>query len=101
MTHGPPLGLRRRLRQASSTVPDSGLTGPIEIPDPKPSDEPRDLRARLNRLRTSIGGTVRGLPRVARLTWQASPAMTIVVLLSTVVSGLMPTLTAYIAKLLL
>lgn len=102
MTHGgPALGLRRRLKQASSTVPDSGLTGPIEIPDPEPSDEPRDLRARLRRLRTSIGGTVRGLPRVARLTWQASPAMTVVVVLSTVVSGLTPTLTAYIAKLLL
>lgn len=98
---GSPLGLRRRLKQASSTVPDSGLTGPIEIPDPQPPDEPKDLRARLRRLLTSIEGTVRGLPRVAKLTWQASPAMTIVVLLSTVVSGLMPTLTAYLAKLLL
>ncbi|HKS48067.1 MAG TPA: ABC transporter ATP-binding protein [Amycolatopsis sp.] len=98
---GPHARLRRRLKQASSTVADSGLTGPIEIPDPKPANEPKDLRARLHRLRTSVGGTVRGLPRVAKLTWQASPAMTIVVVLSTVVSGLMPTLTAYLAKLLL
>lgn len=98
---GPPIGLRRRLRQASSTVPYSGLTGPIEIPDPKPSDEPKDLRARLHRLRVSAGGTVRGLPKVAKLTWQASPPMTIAIALSTLVSGLTPTVTAYIAKLLL
>jgi ATP-binding cassette subfamily B protein len=98
---GPPIGLRRRLRQASSTVPYSGLTGPIEIPDPKPSDEPKDLRARLRRLRVSVGGTVRGLPKVAKLTWQASPPMTIAIALSTLVSGLTPTVTAYIAKLLL
>ncbi|GAB2980139.1 ABC transporter ATP-binding protein/permease [Amycolatopsis acidiphila] len=98
---GQPVGLRRRLRQASSTVPDSGLTGPIEIPDPKPADEPKDLRARLYRLRTSAAGTVRGLPKVIRLTWQASPAMTILIALSTLVSGLTPTVTAYVAKLLL
>ncbi|GHF58646.1 ATP-binding cassette subfamily B protein [Amycolatopsis bartoniae] len=98
---GPPLGLRRRLRQVSSTVPDSGLTGPIEIPDPKPADEPKDLRARLHRFRTSAGGTVRGLPKVIRLTWQASRVLTVLITLSTVVSGVLPTLTAYISKLLL
>src|SRR5262245_50222654 len=98
---GPSRGLRQRLRQASSTVPDSGLTGPVDIPDPKPDDEPKDLRARLARLRSAAGGTVRGLPKVARLTWQASPAMPIVILASTLVSGLTPTVTAYIAKLLL
>ncbi|HVW41579.1 MAG TPA: ABC transporter ATP-binding protein [Amycolatopsis sp.] len=98
---GAPVGLRKRLRKASSTVPDSGLTGPIDIPDPKQDDAPKDLRARWYRLRTNIAGTVRGLPRVVSLTWQASPAMTILIALSTVVGGLMPTLTAYIAKLLL
>ncbi|TNC27478.1 ABC transporter ATP-binding protein [Amycolatopsis alkalitolerans] len=82
-------------------MPDSGLTGPIEIPDPTPSGEPKDLRARLHRLRTSAGGTVRGLPKVLRLTWQASPVMTVLIVLSTVASGLTPTITAYVAKLLL
>jgi ATP-binding cassette subfamily B protein len=98
---GPSRWLRQRLRKASSTVPDSGLTGPVDIPDPKPLDEPKDLRARLQRMRVAAAGTVRGLPKVARLTWQASPAMTIVILVSTVVGGLTPTVTAYIAKLLL
>jgi ATP-binding cassette subfamily B protein len=98
---GPSRGLRQRLKQASSSVPDSGLTGPVDIPDPKPADEPKDLRARLRRMRVAAAGTVRGLPKVAKLTWQASPAMTIVILVSTVVGGLTPTVTAYIAKLLL
>jgi len=98
---GPPIGLRNRLRKASSTVPDSGLTGPVDIPDPRTEDEPKDLRARWQRLRTSVGGTVRGLPKVVRLTWQASPAMTLLIALSTLISGLLPTVTAYVAKLLL
>ncbi|KAA9166926.1 ABC transporter ATP-binding protein [Amycolatopsis acidicola] len=98
---GPPVGLRKRLKAAASSVPDSGLTGPIEIPDPKPADEAKDLRARWRRLRSNVGGTVRGLPKVAKLTWQASPVMTVVIVLSTLVSGLLPTVTAYVAKLLL
>jgi ATP-binding cassette, subfamily B, bacterial len=98
---GPSRGLRRQLRKASSTVPDSGLTGPVDIPDPKPDDEPKDLRARLRRMRDAAAGTVRGLPKVAKLTWQASPAMSVAIVASTVVGGLMPTVTAYIAKLLL
>jgi ATP-binding cassette subfamily B protein len=98
---GQPIGMRRRLKEASASVPDSGLTGPIEIPDPKPQHEAKDLRARLHRLRTSAGGTVRGLPKVAKLTWQAGRGLTIIIGLSTLVSGLLPTATAYIAKLLL
>ncbi|NKQ53398.1 ABC transporter ATP-binding protein [Amycolatopsis sp. K13G38] len=97
----PGTGLRKRLRKASSTVPDSGLTGPIDIPDPKQDDQPKDLRARWHRLRTNVAGTVRGLPRVISLTWRASPPMTILIALSTLISGLVPTVTAYIAKLLL
>ncbi len=91
---------RRGRRRRGSTVPDSGLTGPVDIPEPQPDDQPKDLRSRFNRIRTSVAGTVRGLPKVARLTWQASPALTIVLALITLLSGLLPTATAYIAKLL-
>ncbi|WP_285640749.1 ABC transporter ATP-binding protein [Lentzea sp. NBRC 102530] len=94
------LGRRNRRRRAS-TVPDSGLTGPVDIPEPTQDDEPKDLRSRLKRVRTSVVGTVRGLPKVARLTWEASPALTIVLALITVLAGLLPTVTAYVAKLLL
>ena len=94
------LGRRGRRRRAT-TVPESGLTGPVDIPEPKPDDEPKDLRSRLKRAKTSVAGTVRGLPKVAKLTWQASPILTILLALITLLSGLLPTATAYIAKLLL
>ncbi|MDT8910560.1 ABC transporter ATP-binding protein [Amycolatopsis sp. PS_44_ISF1] len=92
---------RRGRRRPPSTVPDSGLTGPVDIPEPKPPEQPRDLRSRLSRMKTSVAGTVRGLPKVTRLTWQASRPLTLVLALVTLVSGLLPTATAYVAKLLL
>jgi len=90
-----------RRRRPPSTVPDSGLTGPVDIPEPEPEALPKDLKSRLNRMWVNIAGTVRGLPKVAKLTWQASPALTIVITLVTLLSGLLPTATAYIAKLLI
>ena len=92
---------RRGRRRRATTVPDSGLTGPVDIPEATPEDGPKDLRSRLKRVRTSVAGTVRGLPKVAKLTWQASPVLTVVLALITLLSGLLPTATAYIAKLLL
>jgi ATP-binding cassette subfamily B protein len=92
---------RRGRRRAAATVPDSGLTGPVDIAEPKLDQQPKDLRSRFRRMRTSVAGTVRGLPKVVRLTWQASPVLTIVLALITLVSGLLPTATAFIAKLLL
>src|SRR3954469_5836539 len=94
------LGRRGRRRRAT-TVPESGLTGPVEIPEPKPDDQPKDLRSRLKRAKTSAAGTVRGPPEGAEATWQASPILTIMLALITLLSGLLPAVTAYIAKLLL
>ncbi|SFO22007.1 ATP-binding cassette, subfamily B [Amycolatopsis rubida] len=94
------LGRRGRRRMAQS-VPDSGLTGPVDIPEPEQPEQPKGLRARLSRMRTSVAGTVRGLPKVAKLTWQASPTLTILLVVVTMASGLLPTVTAYIAKILL
>jgi ATP-binding cassette subfamily B protein len=95
------IGHGRRGHRRATTVPDSGLTGPIDIPEPQPEQQPKDLRSRLKRLRAAIGGTVRGLPKVTRLTWQASPWLTIAIGVVTLVGGLLPTATAYTAKLLL
>nr|WP_091289105.1 ABC transporter ATP-binding protein [Amycolatopsis xylanica] len=92
---------RRARRRRVSTVPDSGLTGPVDIPEPKRDDEPKDLRSRFKRMRESVTGTVRGLPKVAKLTWQASPVLTITIAVITIVSGLTPTITAYVSKLLI
>jgi ATP-binding cassette subfamily B protein len=95
------VGRHGRRRRPPNTVPDSGLTGPVDIPEPENDTGPKDLRSRLERLKVSVSGTVRGLPKVAKLTWQASPALTITITLITLVSGLLPTATAYIAKLLI
>jgi ATP-binding cassette, subfamily B, bacterial len=93
--------MRRGRRRQATTVADSGLTGPVDIPDPKPTDQPRDLASRLRRLRESASGTVRALPKVLKLTWEASRPLTITIIIATVISGLMPTATAYVAKLLM
>ncbi|HWD04598.1 MAG TPA: ABC transporter ATP-binding protein [Amycolatopsis sp.] len=94
------MGGGRGHRRAQS-VPNSGLTGPVDIPEAPESDQPADLRSRFAAMRTSVAGTVRGLPKVARLTWEASPTLTIMLALVTLLSGLLPTATAYIAKILL
>lgn len=95
------IGRHGRRRRPPTTVPDSGLTGPVDIPEPENDTGPKDLRSRFERLKVSVSGTVRGLPKVAKLTWQASPALTITITLITLVSGLLPTATAYVAKLLI
>ncbi|MDI5981425.1 ABC transporter ATP-binding protein [Amycolatopsis magusensis] len=89
------------MRRAGKAT-ESGLTGPITIPDPRTTlDEPKDLGARFKRVREAVGGTVRGLPRVARLTWDAGRLLTIGIALLTLIAGLTPTVTAYAAKLLM
>jgi ATP-binding cassette subfamily B protein len=92
---------RRRRRKLATMVGESGLTGPLEIPEAQPDDQPKDLRSRLRRAGEAVAGTVRGLPKVAKLTWQSSPPLTILIGLITLISGLTPTVTAYMAKLLL
>jgi ATP-binding cassette subfamily B protein len=92
---------RRGNRRQPTTVADSGLTGPVDIPEPKPGNEPAGVAARLRRMRESAVGTVRALPRVFQLTWEASRPLTITIILATVISGLVPTATAYVAKLLM
>ncbi|CAM3798756.1 ABC transporter ATP-binding protein [Kibdelosporangium persicum] len=92
---------RRRGRRQPSTVADSGLTGPVEIPDPAPGDQPNDWKSRYQRLRASVAGTARALPRVFRLSWQTSRPLTVTLVVVTVVSGLVPTATAYVAKILM
>ncbi|MFK0243109.1 ABC transporter ATP-binding protein [Amycolatopsis azurea] len=90
-----------RRRRPPSTVPDSGLTGPVDIPEPEPEAVPKDLKSRLTRMWVNVTGTVRGLPKVAKLTWQASPFLTTTITAVTLLSGLLPTATAYVAKLLI
>ncbi|HLG74437.1 MAG TPA: ABC transporter ATP-binding protein [Chloroflexota bacterium] len=78
----------------------SGLTGSPDIPDPAP-DRPKGLRARLRTVQQAIGGTMAALPRVLRLVWEASPALTIGLGLATILAGITPAATAYTGKLLI
>lgn len=93
-------GLRAAM-SAPSSVADSGLTGRIDIPDPDQQPRPRGARSRWQRLKASVAGTARGLPRVIALSWAASPVLTITIGLVTVISGLVPTASAYVAKMLM
>lgn len=83
------------------TVRDSGLSGSVEFKDPPPRRRVRlGPAARLRALRDAAGQLLSGLPGVLRLTWSASPGLSIGMMAATVLSGLMPTAAAYVAKLL-
>jgi ATP-binding cassette, subfamily B, bacterial len=92
--------MRRKLRRLATSNGNSGLTGPVDIPEARP-DQPDDTRSRWQRARESLVGTVRGLPKVLRLTWQAGPVLTVTIAVITVLTGLLPTAAAYLTKLLL
>jgi ATP-binding cassette subfamily B protein len=97
-----PMGRRFKRGRQPSSVAESGLSGPIDIPEPMPDkDEPTDLRSRIRKARESAAGTVRGLPKVFRLTWAAGPGLTLTIATVTVLSGVLPTAAAYLVKLLL
>jgi ATP-binding cassette subfamily B protein len=87
--------------EVQAKSPKSGLSGAADLEEPVEEPEPKDLRSRFRRLRQSVAGTLAGLPRVLRLVWQASPALTIGLGLATVLSGVVPVLTALTAKYLI
>ena len=95
------MGMIRIFRDEPSTVDRSGLTGDPDIPDPPPKDRPRGIRARLKAAGPVIVGTFRGLPRMTRLVWDASPLMTAGLGGATVVSGLTPVAQAWTSRLLI
>jgi ATP-binding cassette subfamily B protein len=91
--------LRRELRPGVEGR-ESGLSGNPDIPDP-PSDGPTDLRGRLIRARDAVRALAGTLPRVLGLVWSASRVLTIGLAIATVLAGIVPAITAYIAKLLI
>lgn len=79
----------------------SGLTGDPSIPDPPPPSRPRGVRARLRAAVPVIAGTFRGMPRMTRLVWEASPFMSLGLGGATVLSGLLPVANAWTSRLLI
>ncbi|MDQ6901332.1 MAG: ABC transporter ATP-binding protein/permease, partial [Candidatus Dormibacteraeota bacterium] len=76
------------------------MSGPADIAEPE-EEKPRGLRSKLTRIRNALSGTLAALPRVLRLVWEASPALTIGLAIATIVAGVVPAATAYTTKVLI
>src|SRR5713226_2379358 len=99
---GPPMvhwWLGRR-KQADSGPANSGLTGDAEPELPPVPEGPKDLRGRWLNFKQSVAGTTAALPRVLRLVWDASPATTLALFITTAIAGVIPAGAAFTAKLL-
>ncbi len=91
----------RRNRKPEEGEANSGLTGDPTVEPPPPDQGPKDLRGRWESLKQSVTGTTAALPRVLRLVWEASPATTITLFVTTAVAGVIPAASAGIAAVLL
>ena len=99
---GPPMihwWLGRR-KQADSGPANSGLTGDPGMELPPEPEGPKDLRGRWLNFKQSVTGTTAALPRVLRLVWDASPALTLGLFITTAIAGVIPAASAFTAKLL-
>ncbi|MEO5940612.1 MAG: ABC transporter ATP-binding protein [Candidatus Limnocylindrales bacterium] len=76
---------------------ESGLSGNPDIPDPPP-EGPTDLRGRVSQARDSVQALAGTLPRVLGLVWTASRILTFGLATATVLAGIVPAITALIAK---
>ena len=97
--HGPVIWWGGRRRRKPDTGPaNSGLTGDSALEPPLPPDGPKDLRGRWESLKQSVTGTTAALPQVLRLVWEASPATTVGLFITTAIAGLVPAASAYISR---
>src|ERR1700682_3905613 len=90
-----------RRKQPDTGPANSGLTGDPALEQPPLPEGPKDLRGRWASLKQSVAGTTAALPRVLRLVWDASPATTLALFITTAIAGLMPAAAAFTAKLLI
>jgi ATP-binding cassette subfamily B protein len=71
-------------------------------PEPVPQEEPpRTLRERVAKLRSDARSMLAMLPRAFGLVWSASRGLTVALALIAVLSGIVPTATAWVSKLLI
>src|SRR6202521_6364739 len=90
----------RRRGNPQSGPANIGLTGDPVIEDPPEPQGPKDLRSRWRNLKQAVRSTAAALPRVIRLVWDASPAVTAGLFAVTVVAGVIPAVSPYTSKLL-
>jgi ATP-binding cassette subfamily B protein len=93
--------LRGRRQKPDTGQANSGLTGDPSLEQPPMPEGPKDLRGRWQSLKESVAGTASSLPRVLRLVWEASPATTLALFVTTAVAGVLPAAAAWTAKLLI
>jgi len=87
--------------EPTGTSDRSGLTGPPEIPEPPRPQRQRALRARLASLRGATLGMLSAFPRVLALAWASGRLLTAGLAAATVLAGLTPAATAYLARALI
>jgi ATP-binding cassette subfamily B protein len=93
--------LRGRRQKPDAGQANSGLTGDPSLEQPPMPEGPKDLRGRWNSLKQSVAGTASSLPRVLGLVWEASPATTLALFVTTAIAGVLPAAAAWTAKLLI
>jgi ATP-binding cassette subfamily B protein len=93
--------LRGRRQKPDTGQANSGLTGDPSLEQPPMPEGPKDLRGRWNSLKQSVAGTASSLPRVLGLVWEASPATTLALFVTTAIAGVLPAAAAWTAKLLI
>jgi ATP-binding cassette subfamily B protein len=102
-SHGPVIwwgGWGRGGRKPETGPANSGLTGDPTLEPPQMPEGPKDLRGRWQSLKQSIVGTTAALPQVMRLVWEASPAITIGLFITTAIAGIIPSITVGISLML-
>jgi ATP-binding cassette subfamily B protein len=102
-SHGPVIwwgGWGRGGRKPETGPANSGLTGDPTLEPPQIPEGPKDLRGRWESLKQSIVGTTAALPQVMRLVWEASPAITIGLFITTAIAGIIPSISVGISLML-
>jgi ATP-binding cassette subfamily B protein len=90
-----------RWKTKDSGPANSGLTGDPGVEGPPEPEGPKDLRGRWLSFKQSVTGTTAALPRVLRLVWDASPAITLGLFATTAIAGVIPAVSAWTSKLLI
>src|SRR3954469_23074614 len=100
--------MQSRSRNGRNSPNGNGRPGPPPRPQSPPGSaaedeesEPKNIRERLQEGRRNARATMQGVPRALSLVWDTHKGFTITMALLTVLQGIIPTLSAWISKLLI
>jgi ATP-binding cassette subfamily B protein len=94
------MNMRLVSREQSKSVPQSGISGSTDFPDPVFAESRQGLRAVPRQLGQAVTGTLNGVPRVLVLSWRASRRLTLGLAAATLITGVLPAATAYLTRVL-